>query len=262
MQLAGVGRVVFWGGGSLWFARISGGNGLHMHHAIQISLPLDGMVRFRRSQSADWASYAGALITPDLPHAFDAPGRVVANVLFEPESVAGRALLERYDTPGIFALPAKDVAALAAPLASAHAADVSDAELVALARNVIAKMSGIEPQVAPTDARVLAAIKYIREHVDEPLTLETLARASGLSPGRLRHLFVSETGVSTKAFVLWERLNRALSLGFGGMSWTEAAHAANFSDSAHLTRTCRRMFGMAPTGGRIAHGDMRDTVAG
>jgi AraC family transcriptional regulator len=29
-------------------------------------------------------------------------------------------------------------------------------------------------------------------------------------------------------------------------SWTEAAHAACFADSAHLTRTFRRMFGINP----------------
>jgi AraC family transcriptional regulator len=46
-------------------------------------------------------------------------------------------------------------------------------------------------------------------------------------------------------------LNRALSIGFSGGSWTEAAHAANFADSAHLTRTCRRMFGLAPTSARV-----------
>jgi AraC-like DNA-binding protein len=80
-----------------------------------------------------------------------------------------------------------------------------------------------------------------------------LAAAVHLSPGRFRHLFVTETGVSCKAYILWERLNVALALGFGGASWTEAAHAANFADSAHLSRTCRRMFGMAPTGGRIEH---------
>ena len=262
MQVAGIGRVVFWEGGSLWLALITGGNALHMHHALQISLPLDGEVRFRRSQSTEWVNYAGAVITPDLPHAFDAPGRVVANILFEPESVAGRALLSRYTSPGIFPLDGSDVARLVAPLAAAHAGNASDAQLVALARNAIAQLSGAEPQAAATDRRVLKAIQHIRAHVDEPMTLEILARASGLSAGRLRHLFVSETGVSTKSFILWERLNRALSLGFGGRSWTEAAHAANFADSAHLTRTCRRMFGMAPTGGKIERSAIKAEVAG
>jgi AraC family transcriptional regulator len=101
---------------------------------------------------------------------------------------------------------------------------------------------------SPADRRVLQIIDYIRRHLDASIRLEELAGEVGLSPSRLRHLFVEQTGVSIKAFVLWERLNRALSLGFSGESWTEAAHAANFADSAHFTRTCRKMFGLAPSG--------------
>ncbi len=260
MELAGIGRVVFWEGGSLWLALITGGNALHRHHALQISLPLSGEVRFRRSPSEPWNSYPGALITPDVPHAFDAPGTIVANILFEPESAAGRALLKRYDTSGIFALAADEAKALAAPMVAAHARNASEPELIRHAKDVIARASGVTTLAVATDSRVATAIRYIRAHLDEPITLTTLAAASGLSPGRLRHLFVAETGVSMKSFILWERLNRALELGFGGTSWTEAAHAANFSDSAHLTRTCRRMFGMAPTAGRIEHSPLRETA--
>jgi AraC family transcriptional regulator len=251
MQLAGIGRVMFWEGGSLWLALITGGNGLHLHHAVQISLPLDGMVRLRRSQSTEWVEYPGAVIAPDLPHAFEAPGRVVANILFEPECAAGRALLARYGSHGITALPAAEAARLVAPLAAAYAADASDAQLVGLAKAAIAELSGTVPRSAATDPRILRTIQHIRDHIDEPISLSSLADAAGLSPGRLRHLFVSETGVSCKSFILWERLNVALALGFGGASWTEAAHAANFADSAHLSRTCRRMFGLAPTGARL-----------
>lgn len=39
----------------------------------------------------------------------------------------------------------------------------------------------------------------------------------------------------------------SLSIGFSSGSWPQAAHAANFADSTHLTRTCRRKFGLAPT---------------
>jgi AraC-like DNA-binding protein len=250
MQLAGIGRVVFWEGGSLWLALIIGGNERHVHHAVQISLPLDGVVRFQQSQDGEWVSYAGAVIAPDLPHAFQAPGRVVANILFEPESAAGRAMFARFGS-GITALSVSEAAALVAPLAAAYFGEATDAELIAVARRAIAQIARAAVPAAITDPRVLKAIVHIRNHIDEPIRLETLAREVGLSPGRFRHLFASETGVSCKAFVLWERLNRALALGFGGTSWTEAAHAANFADSAHLSRTCRRMFGLAPTGGRI-----------
>jgi AraC family transcriptional regulator len=260
MQLAGVGRVIFWEGGSLWLALITGGNGLHLHHAVQISLPLSGTVRFSRSQGTDWVDYPGAVIAPDVPHAFQAPGQVVANILFEPESPAGRSLLARYGEDGITALPAAEVSRLAAPLAHAYEAEARDEELIGIAKGVIADLAGVEQRSAATDPRVLRAIEYIRGHLNEPISLTSIAEAVRLSPGRLRHLFVSETGVSCKAFVLWERLNVALALGFGGTSWTEAAHAANFADSAHLSRTCRRMFGMAPSGGRIEHASQTSRV--
>lgn len=260
MQLAGIGRVMFWEGGSLWLALIAGGNTLHLHHAIQISLPLTGTVRFRRSQSTEWIDYAGAVIAPDLPHAFEASGRVVANILFEPECAAGRALLNRYGHEGISPLPAAEVSRLVAPIAKAYAAEASDDELVNLAREAIAELSGVTRQAGATDPRVLKAIAHIRAHLDEPISLPWIADAVGLSPGRLRHLFVSETGVSCKAFILWERLNLALAMGFGGASWTEAAHAANFADSAHLSRTCRRMFGLAPTEARIQDAVQRSSV--
>lgn len=262
MQLAGIGRVIFWEGGSLWLALITAPTGLHLHHALQISLPLEGDVRFRRSQAEDWQSYPGAVITPDVPHAFDATGHVAANILFEPESVAGRALLQRYPVPGIAALPAADAERLVAPIRAAYNASAGDEEVRRIARQAIAEISGTLPQATPTDRRVLKAIAFARDHIDEPITLATLADAAALSPGRLRHLFVSQTGVSTKAYILWERLNRALELGFGGLSWTEAAHAANFSDSAHLTRTCRRMFGLAPSAARIDGHAVRETVPG
>jgi AraC-like DNA-binding protein len=250
MKLAGVGRVVFWEGGSLWLALILGGNDRHTHHALQISLPFEGAVRFQLSPDAEWQSYPGAVIAPDLPHAFQAPGRVVANILFEPESAAGRATLAKFG-PGITALLPAEVAALATPLVAAYFAEAPDAQLVELAKQAIARLSGMTGKAAPTDRRVVAAIAYIRDHIGEPISLAALAAEVGLSPGRFRHLFAVETGVSCKAFVLWERLNKALDLGFGGSTWTEAAHAANFADSAHLTRTCRRMFGLAPSGGRI-----------
>ena len=252
MELAGIGRVVFWEGGSLWLALITGVTEFHSHHAIQLSLPLTGVAQFMET-GEDWVPYVGAVITPDVPHAFRAPGKVVANILFEPESIAGRSVLSRFRVPGVAELSAAEVATLSAPLSAAYFAGEDDDHLISLARRAVATISETDVMSAPTDARVLRAIAAIRRRIDEPITLPDLAHEVGLSPGRLRHLFVAETGVSFRAFVLWERLNKALALGFGGGSWTEAAHAANFADSAHLSRTCRRMFGLAPTSARIEH---------
>jgi len=251
MEIAGIGRVVFWEGGSLWLALITGTISRHSHHALQLCLPLETTAQFQAAEDGDWITCTGALITPDAPHAFRAPGKVVANILFEPESAVGRTLLARCTHPGINMLDASYVAPLAAPIAAAYFGGADDDELRDLAQRTIAAAGGVSLRPASVDHRIIQAIAEIRERIDEPIVLSALARRAGLSPGRFRHLFVAETGVSLRAFVLWERLNRALSIGFSGGSWTDAAHAANFADSAHLTRTCRRMFGLAPSTARV-----------
>ena len=64
---------------------------------------------------------------------------------------------------------------------------------------------------------------------------------------RLRHLFVEQTGLAFKTYVLWLRLVRALRSYAEGCSLTEAAHAAGFADSAHFSRVFKRTFGLPAT---------------
>ena len=100
MEIAGIGRVLFWEGGSLWLALVTGVMEAHSHHAIQLSLPLSGKSQFRE-EGEDWVAYSGAVITPDVVHAFRAPGKVIATILFEPESVSGRSVLLKFPISGI-----------------------------------------------------------------------------------------------------------------------------------------------------------------
>ena len=100
---------------------------------------------------------------------------------------------------------------------------------------------------APSDPRVLAAVDYIRERVDQAVSLAEVAAVAKLSPGRFRHLFVAETGMPLKTYVLWRRLLHVWTLLMAGETLSAAAHAAGFSDSAHLSRTARTMFGLPPS---------------
>jgi AraC family transcriptional regulator len=247
MRVSGVGRVIFWGGGSLWTGLAVDTMDAHAHHAIQIAVGYDGPVQFRRDGRQPWTHYhRGALVRPGTPHEFQAPGQRVANILFEPEAPLGRALLERYADGPIVTLDTD-----ADALRAAFDRNASDAEMVDESLALIARLAGTERPQRPADPRVLKVINWIARHIDEPLTLADAAAVAALSEGRFRHLFVAETGIAFRPYVLWTRLNRALELGFGGTSWTEAAHATNFADSAHLTRTCRRMYGLLPTSMRI-----------
>jgi transcriptional regulator GlxA family with amidase domain len=111
---------------------------------------------------------------------------------------------------------------------------------------LVRDLSGAVPS-EPSDPRVLAAIEYIRQRVDESVSLPDVAKAANLSPERFRHLFVEETGMPLRTYVLWRRLLHVWTLLMAGENLSAAAHAAGFADSAHLSRTARTMFGLPPS---------------
>jgi AraC family transcriptional regulator len=240
-----VGRVHLWQGGSLWIGRGQGRSDWHDHHALQIALALDGVCMFRSRADGNWSEFQGAIVRSHRHHQFEVEGATMAQLFIEPETVEGRLLLERY-VDDISPLPEVKRLAMAQLLGDALRTDAKTDEMIAAARAATLLLAGAAAPLAKGDARVDKAIAYIRAHIHAAITLDQAATAAALSPGRFRHLFVAQTGTSFRAYVLWMRLNVAIQFAMAGQSWTEAAHAAGFADSAHLTRTFRRMFGINP----------------
>jgi len=246
MKLLGHGQINLWRGGSLWIGLVKSSADFHAHHAIQLSIGLKGAVRFRSPTAAQWTEYEAALVPPHVRHAFDAEGSVVANIFCEPESVIGRKLIARFGSQAIAAIPVPDAAKAARRLRESYGGGEPDDALNATAQRVLADLADAAETASATDPRVLKAIAEIERRLDLPMTLGEIAGLVRLSPSRFRHLFVAETGLPFRPYVLWLRLQSALERALAGASWTEAAHSANFADSAHLTRTFKRMFGVAP----------------
>lgn len=238
--------MLLWSGGSLWIGRAAGGVDVHAHHAIQISLALTGRVKFRSEGSA-WRYYTAAFVRSHHRHQFDGCGESVAQLFVEPETVQGRALLERHHGVQIGELAAETVAPLIGTLRRAYESRAADDALVALGQRAIATLSGSAPPTLEVDARITRAIQWVQSRKGLPTTLAEVARVAHLSPSRFRHLFIAQTGISFRAYLLWARVASAVGAAMGGMSWTDAAQEWGFADSAHLSRTCRRMFGIAPT---------------
>ncbi len=246
MKLKGTGRIIFWPGGSLWMGTAQGGSELHAHHAIQIAFGIETPICLRTEAPGGWTDYFGVIIGPDVAHEYRAAGGLVANLFLEPESRLGRRLLDRFGG-AVSPLDPQSARSMLAPLVRLFAEDAGDEALMQETMQIFGDLAGLAPPSRPTDPRILRIIDWIYAHIDEPLTLGAAAGLACLSESRLRHLFVAETGVAFRPFVLWARAKRAVEIGFGGVSWTEAAMGANFADQAHLTRTCRRMFGLVPS---------------
>ena len=243
-----VGNFVSWDGGTLLIGRGGSIVPVHAHYAIQIAFGSEPGIRFRGSEREEWTEYPGAIIPSRQPHSMDVT-HVQPNVVIfvEPETRQGRAIAERWLADGIATIPWELVAEHGMPIFEAWQEQRSRTAVERTTRGLVQALAGgLDPLVA-SDERILRATAHIRAHLDQPLTLEEVADVACLSPSRFRHLFVEETGLAFRPYVLWRRFLKVWELLSEGSSLSTAAHAAGFADAAHLSRTSKQMFGFPPS---------------
>ena len=73
----------------------------------------------------------------------------------------------------------------------------------------------------------------------------SVAEGLHLSESRFLHLFKQEMHIAWRPYLLWKRLLCAINTMKKGSNATQAAYIAGFSDSAHLSRTFKKMFGVS-----------------
>jgi AraC-like DNA-binding protein len=256
MELLAQARIVMWQGASLWVVdatpisqRQTKRTDFHAHHAVQVTVALDG--QFRLDTKDAHVRGTAAAVAADVEHAFEPEG-LMAIVFIEPESRLGRAVARRlFNGAELSAIPPGLIGDLDERIAAAYRARTrNDATLAGLGRELVAKL-GADAIAPEPDVRIRKIITWASNQIDEPVGLSDAVAVSGLSASRLRHLFVEQTGLAFKTYLLWLRLTRAVESFAAGSTLTEAAHQAGFADSAHLSRTFRRMFGIAPANLRM-----------
>jgi AraC-like DNA-binding protein len=245
--------MVFWEGASMWVLGTRPGEGpypktaFHAHHAVQVTLSLRGW--FTLETRDRQLGGPAAAVAPDTDHALAGEG-VVAHLFIDPEGRPGRELQRAlFSGAPLVALPAPRQAE---PLLAAFEAPRrKDQTLIDLGRAMVAQLApGSERDERP-EVRVRKMSAWAAGRLDTPVSLTDAAAHVGLSTGRARHLFVEQTGLPFRTYLLWLRLTRAVELFGQGSSLTDAAHGAGFSDSSHLSRTFRRMFGIAADSLRV-----------
>ena len=240
------GRILIWEGASLWLMDALSSSAIketdfHAHHAVQVTMSLGGRFEVR---TRDHSLSCAAAVAPDEGHIFQAVG-LVALLFVEPESRAGRAIARRLIAHSSLAAVPSDLVADSIDRLKQCWPDggKDDAFLMGVGRELVARLAG-EVHADLPDPRVQKIVAYMGSHMDRPITLTSAAQVINLSPSRARHLFVEQTGLPLQTYLLWLRLMKAVRVYAGGGSLTDAAHDAGFSDSAHFSRTFRRMFGI------------------
>ena len=96
-------------------------------------------------------------------------------------------------------------------------------------------------------SRYEAITQYVDEHLDEHLSLDTLARQFYLSKYYLVHLFRENTGLSVHQYILKKRLAACCDAMRGGAAVGEVCRQWGFGDYSAFYRAFRKEYGMSPS---------------
>ncbi len=102
--------------------------------------------------------------------------------------------------------------------------------------------------ITPTDRRVQQILAYIDAHLEEDLTVESIAEQFYLSKFHMMRLFRSGTGSSILGYITHRRLMAARDLIAGGVPATESCFRVGFGSYSSFTRSYGKYFGTTPTG--------------
>lgn len=214
----------------------------HAHHAVQLCFALERSLRLRSGSAAKWSAASTVLIPSDETHQIDGGGDLVALIFLDPESPAARTLCRGAASVGI-----ETTASLRAKLLSCWRDGCRSDTAARLCDEIIDALVPDGGGAASLDPRVARALQLLQSAPERRMTLPALAATVGTSQSRLVHLFGQQTGVPIRRYLLWLRLSDALRHAGLSVSLTQVAHAVGFADSAHLSRTFRRMLGLAPS---------------
>lgn len=234
-----------WEGGFLLIGRGTGVVPPHAHHAIQVVVAMQGQVAIR-GEDERWREGLGVVVQPDAVHSFDCRGALGAMFFVDPESAEGAWLHSSLETD-VAVLPEAPLRAPASALRTFVEQPLEGMEIGALIRHCIQALSPGAPPAPRMDPRVSKVLQQIHAADELRISLEDAAALAFLSPDRFAHLFKAQMGLPFRKYVLWRKLTRAMVAIGAERTIADAAHAADFADAAHLTRTFYQMVGMAPS---------------
>jgi len=240
----------FWAGHFLYLGRCPA-NSEHMHYALQVIVNREGLFRLRRGESS--IECGGAVIGPGRPHQLFSPSDCHSwiHLLIDHEAEVAKTIARRHlGEGGVKILDGALLERLRGCIDTPGNFLGSCGEAHDVYRKLVTELDGYAGHTGEAiDPRIQDAMDLLKEkYLTQKVAIAELARHVCLSQSRLMHLFTGQVGIPIRRYVLWLRLMTAVQFAVKGKSLTEAAHSAGFSDSAHLCRTFRRMYGITLSG--------------
>lgn len=125
--------------------------------------------------------------------------------------------------------------------------NITAIEILAFANDNFKKQNKqIQYQSSLENKTIDIAIDYINKSFSEPLSLESVARASYVSVNELCKLFKKHLGTTVSKYIASKRISEAKKLLRNGLSVMQTAEKCGFADYTSFIRAFSRAVGVAP----------------
>lgn len=234
-------------GGKTFFTGPLYYNAAHQHGAPVFLAGLYGNFRLRM-QGGDWQHCRTAVIPAGVVHELDLAGDPVTVFYIEPSVAGAQALTQlmrhKQEDHGALIGAGGEFALLRELYEARYHPGWNLEPFDDLLQFAIHRTGAL-----PADPRITQITAYMEAHGDDMLGVAKLAAMAGLSPSRFQHVFTQQIGVPFRSYRRWNRIRTAIREILKGRNFTEAAHHAGFTDSAHFSREHRKTFGAQPSVG-------------
>ncbi len=229
----------------------------HGHYAVSVLISLDEPMLLKGrppgvtkgDEVIELGEYRAVVLSPNFYHQAVAPERRFVVLQIDPDLDLYGPVGQWLGDAGFREVPFEQLQPLAVDFSDLFLGAYDCTEAGAFFEAVL---HAITPEHAearpPLDERIARIVQELKADLPpDQIAVSELAARAGLSEMRFMHVFKEELGLPVRRFILWLRLHKAAEFLKEGITLTEAAHAAGFSDSAHMSRVFKDNFGVQPS---------------
>lgn len=118
--------------------------------------------------------------------------------------------------------------------------------IVQLNRLYLSPEAAVADAAPQVDATIESVIRYIKDNIDEDLSIDALSARFYLSRYYLMHKFKQQTGYTIHSYIMNKRIIKAASLLRNGMQAYEICFQTGFGDYSSFVRAFKKNTGMSP----------------